>query len=108
MPSLLAHQPGPVSHTGVTFSEKFAQIWTKNIENVENRPKWVEVGRYEPILRGFEATPPLKPLACLLVPETAPNRLGRDFREIPNNSPVGPYWALRALALASVLLAPHM
>ena len=26
MPSLLAHQPGPGSHTGVTFSEKFAQI----------------------------------------------------------------------------------
>ena len=27
MPSLLAHQPGPGSHTGVIFLEKFAQIW---------------------------------------------------------------------------------
>ena len=32
MPSLLAHQPGPVSHTGVTFLENVAQIWTKKQE----------------------------------------------------------------------------
>ena len=65
MPSLLAHQPGPGSHTGLTFSEKFAQIWTKNIENVEHCLKWVAMARYEPILRECEATPSLNPLACL-------------------------------------------
>ena len=42
MPSFLAHQPGLVSHIGVTFSENVAQIWTKNIENFK---KWSEMGR---------------------------------------------------------------
>ena len=41
MPSLLAHQPGPVSHTGVTFSEKFAQLGMKNITKIQHCPKRV-------------------------------------------------------------------
>ena len=90
MPSLLAHQPGPVSHTGVTFSEKFAQIWTKNIENVENRPKWVEVGRYEPILREHEATPSLKPLAHPVSPESPKILENPRNPGIPLLAPIGP------------------
>ena len=82
MLSLLAHQPGPGSHIGVTFSEKFAQIWTKNIENVNNNPKWAAVARYGPILQECEATASLKPTAHLLAPKTPKRRSGNRFEDL--------------------------
>ena len=93
MPSLLAHQSGPGSHTEVIFSEKCAQIWTKNVEHLENGPKWVVVARYEPILRESEATPSLNPLAHLPSPKTLKiieNPKNPGIPEIPSIFPYLP------------------
>ena len=73
-----------------TRQEVSELIMAKKILKCQICPFRVVVAPYGPILRECEATASLKPLACLLVPETAPNRLGRDFREIPLFSPLGP------------------